>query len=383
MAFYSSDYRHSYPGESYQIPSRENYHNVPSQVLMADCSHEFSNQNLFEYHPVSYYDAYYPFVNHSAIADFSDEFSNRNLFEYNCTPYYDSSYSSVNHSAIAYSVSTFSEPKSIVYDLYHGDYNSVSQYTVSYAVSNSELDDAEFEEYDPTPYGGGYDLTQTYGKPLPPSDELCYPRSMPNSSALPSNGVNFGSIESPYGKKDVEESAAKPHIEIKRAPTNEDTLQVSNGDRQNIEYENAHGGSAGEDGHDCEDSPAWANHGIGSNGGNSYEYDTRVTQIPSGYGLEAMDLCESIFGYWPCLARNNRSSHDCQHVCKKESSSNQWKETADYLFGSSNPYAERRNGGDSYGEPICNYERHYEEQALHRQIEYYDDDSQTYKFNIF
>jgi len=26
---------------------------------------------------------------------------------------------------------------------------------------------------------------------------------------------------------------------------------------------------------------------------------------PSGYGLEAMDLCESLFVYWPCLSREN------------------------------------------------------------------------------
>ncbi|KAJ0082692.1 hypothetical protein Patl1_10955 [Pistacia atlantica] len=247
------------------------------------------------------------------MADSSHEFSNQNFFQYNPTPYYDASYPSVNHSAIAYSVSTFCEPKSIVYN------PSVTHSRVSYSISNSEFDDTEFEEYDPTPYWGGYDITQTYGKPLPPSDNLCYPRSMSDSSVLPSNGVNLGSIESPYGKKDVDESAAKPHIER-------------------------------EDGHEnnCEDNPARPNNGNRSNEGNSYEYDTRVTQTPSGYGLEAMDLCESIFGYWPCLARNNKRGHDCQQVFNEESSGNLWKETADYLFGSSNPYGENRDGGGSY-----------------------------------
>ncbi|XP_031258198.1 uncharacterized protein At5g39570-like [Pistacia vera] len=351
MAYSSADYHHSYLGESYQIPYSRNYDNVPSQVLMADSSQEFSNQNFFEYNPTSYYDAYYLSMNHSVIADSSHEFSNQNFFQYNPTPYYDASYPSVNHSAIAYSVSTFCEPKSIVYDLYHGDYNpSVTHSRVSYSISNSEFDDTEFEEYDPTPYCGGYDITQTYGKPLPPSDNLCYPRSMSDSSVLPSNGVNLGSIESPYGKKDVDESAAKPHIESKQAPTNEDTLQASKGDGQNKEYDNTHGSSTGEDGHEnnCEDNPARPNNGNRSNEGNSYEYDTRVTQTPSGYGLEAMDLCESIFGYWPCLARNNKRGHDCQQVFNEESSSNLWKETADYLFGSSNPYGENRDEGGSY-----------------------------------
>ncbi|THU48157.1 hypothetical protein C4D60_Mb09t23270 [Musa balbisiana] len=35
----------------------------------------------------------------------------------------------------------------------------------------------DFDEYDPTPYGGGYDLSLTFGRPLPPSEEICYPIS--------------------------------------------------------------------------------------------------------------------------------------------------------------------------------------------------------------
>ncbi|XP_051119467.1 uncharacterized protein At5g39570-like [Andrographis paniculata] len=36
-------------------------------------------------------------------------------------------------------------------------------------------DSDDFNEYDPTPYGGGYDISVAYGRPLPPSDETCYP----------------------------------------------------------------------------------------------------------------------------------------------------------------------------------------------------------------
>ncbi|TMW91841.1 hypothetical protein EJD97_013825 [Solanum chilense] len=35
----------------------------------------------------------------------------------------------------------------------------------------------EFDEYDETPYGGGYDIKVTYGNPIPPSEETCYPLS--------------------------------------------------------------------------------------------------------------------------------------------------------------------------------------------------------------
>ncbi|XVF60582.1 hypothetical protein PTKIN_Ptkin08bG0059600 [Pterospermum kingtungense] len=37
----------------------------------------------------------------------------------------------------------------------------------------------DFDEFDPTPYGGGYDIVLTYGRPLEPSDEICYPSSTP------------------------------------------------------------------------------------------------------------------------------------------------------------------------------------------------------------
>ncbi|KAH0712815.1 hypothetical protein KY290_008939 [Solanum tuberosum] len=43
-----------------------------------------------------------------------------------------------------------------------------------YPKGHHDDDGAEFDEYDPTPYGGGYDIALTYGRPLPPSEETCY-----------------------------------------------------------------------------------------------------------------------------------------------------------------------------------------------------------------
>ncbi|KAK8919146.1 hypothetical protein KSP39_PZI020927 [Platanthera zijinensis] len=43
--------------------------------------------------------------------------------------------------------------------------------------SEEAVDD--FDDYDPTPYSGGYDQALTYGRPLPPSDETCYSISTP------------------------------------------------------------------------------------------------------------------------------------------------------------------------------------------------------------
>eukprot|EP00252_Welwitschia_mirabilis_P011878 TRINITY_DN263_c0_g1_i2.p1 TRINITY_DN263_c0_g1~~TRINITY_DN263_c0_g1_i2.p1 ORF type:complete len:260 (+),score=29.24 TRINITY_DN263_c0_g1_i2:146-925(+) len=54
----------------------------------------------------------------------------------------------------------------------------------------------DFDEYDPTPYGGGYDLVARYGRPLPPSSETCYPPSSAGDSDY--HGFSYGSESSPY-----------------------------------------------------------------------------------------------------------------------------------------------------------------------------------------
>ncbi|KAM1213721.1 hypothetical protein ACFX2G_005190 [Malus domestica] len=58
----------------------------------------------------------------------------------------------------------------------------------------------------------------------------------------------------------------------------------------------------------------------------SYEHEKEVyNQVPT------MDICESLFGYWPCLARDFKrgNGNDC-------------------LFGSSNSYGEIRDDGSNY-----------------------------------
>ncbi|KAK1383590.1 hypothetical protein POM88_021325 [Heracleum sosnowskyi] len=42
---------------------------------------------------------------------------------------------------------------------------------------NIDDDGDDFDEYDPTPYAGGYDIQLTYGHPLPASEDICHPPS--------------------------------------------------------------------------------------------------------------------------------------------------------------------------------------------------------------
>lgn len=146
-------------------------------------------------------------------------------------------------------------------------------------------------------------LLQTYGKPLPPSDKICYPSSTPDPNALSLNGVSYGSITAPYGKDEVNEPAPKPRSERKplRLPAIEAApLSLEHGNGKGNSQEKSlvlHKGEESEENEgDHHDSlPGYdAGYCNGSSGELGYEYGQEVPQIPSGYALEAMDqLCES------------------------------------------------------------------------------------------
>lgn len=255
----------------------------------------------------------------------------------------------------SYSSSSYSEPQIIHYDPnYDGCYNEVvSQFVISY--STLEVTDADFIEYDPTPYEGGFDIVKTYGNPLPPSDEICYPRLVP-----PANK----DAKSPNDTKKEVDHAAKPmddgkvimaheedefsgeEIHEKILPHEEDR-EPSRGD--------AHGNSLELDKNEepggtiiCDDNdnsyllPGYGNgRSIEEYG---YEYqEKQMCEMPSGYGLEAVDLCEGLFGYWPCLSKKEKKM--CDFTEYEDGNVNQWKGASDYLFGYSYPYGDRREEG--------------------------------------
>ncbi|XP_078432431.1 glycine-rich protein isoform X2 [Wolffia australiana] len=49
----------------------------------------------------------------------------------------------------------------------------------------------DFDDYDPTPYSGGYDIALTYGRPIPPSEETCYLPNAHSSSTADFDRPNF------------------------------------------------------------------------------------------------------------------------------------------------------------------------------------------------
>ncbi|KAJ6725337.1 hypothetical protein OIU85_023187 [Salix viminalis] len=307
---------------------------------------------------------------------------------YSITPYNSCYDSSSDHDSVAYSSYNYNQNQGFSYDpsSYYAAYDPVSSYSrTAYSESTFKFNETDFEEYDPTPYDGGFDLAETYGKPLPPSAETCYPRSTPDPNVASLDGFSYGSIIAPYGKDEVSEPAAKPQSESK--PISPPPIEAA---PVPLEFSGGHGNSQEKVQRDEES----ADHPDPWPG-----YDTGIardwSQVPSGYGLEAMDLCEGLFGYWPCLSRYARNNHDCQKAADCGSSDpccgrwdgggggygHQWKvTTADYLFGSSNPYGDRRDdgGGSSFGNVTYGYERHYQEEPLYyQQVKYGEDPWQS------
>ncbi|KAL3850831.1 hypothetical protein ACJIZ3_012713 [Penstemon smallii] len=265
--------------------------------------------------------------------------------EYNSFAYYRND-SYVTSSEPNYSVYTYSEPQVIQYDpIYSYDEPKLLQYKpssydqcyfpseIKFTISYSkvvEFNEPDFEDYDPTPYGGGYDPATTYGKPLPPSDQTCYPRSIPDYDGMSLANFSYGSIPSPYGKDD--NFPSKPSIVKKPIDTKTDVPETSvgNGDKATSEISEKKDVIPSNDSPSNEDVNGYEN---GVRGGYVYESsDSKVPQISYGSGLEAMDICESIFGHWPCLAKIQQQERD-KKMCDQERRDDPWKSVADYLFG--------------------------------------------------
>ncbi|KAK7412238.1 hypothetical protein VNO78_03688 [Psophocarpus tetragonolobus] len=342
MAYYSSAYYGSDYGEY-------NFNSYALNYDSADQTPPFMAYNGYEY--------------------------NQSYYGHDSSLYYAPNFPVETYQNISYSATTFSDPKSLVYDPNYG----MTQLVIS--CSNVEFNVPEFDEYDSTPYGGGYDIDQTYGKALPPSDKICYPRSGSSPSTEPFSGsiVPLHTIE-----EGIEEKAITPPSVQK--PTEEKPQSQDGGKDQprEVEHNNSDTGDLKpneDEDSESEESQQEVDHysesdigsgfGEGYNGGQGYEHEKKVVpQYPSGYGLEAMDICEGLFGYWPCLERMKRRECHREEVNYRGNNCQDsiWQGTADYLFGSPYPYGGR--GEDGGGDVIYGYQRHFPMQPQYRQIDY-------------
>lgn len=412
MAYYNSNYLEGYTGE-YQDSSY-----YTSQDVVPFHYSQYSN---FEPHRIDY--------NHSNTYDASQnmyssyDINDRKQIDY--TNSYDPSL--VNNSEMYYSMHSFSEPSTIVeYDppTYQTQY-FISYKKVTFNELNNEVYDptpydGTYDEYDPTPYDGGYDQTITYGKPLPPSDKICYPPSNPSPTGLSLDGFSYNSIPSPYGDNDsgsvsmmkpLEESKSVDGGEEKESdgdnegtivesidlnkPTDFDEEKKSNSELESALVEQYDRGNEREiegfnNGHDY----PWLYYDYGYGDGKievyeKYDCDKQiVAQTQHGYGSDGvMNYCESILGYWPCLAKENKKTNElvqengnAERVPDLPKETDYCKATAQYIFGS------LVGCGEASGSGRDGIESYYRQQLCYGQEMYYDKSDENLwiqKFSIF
>ncbi|CAL0334373.1 unnamed protein product [Lupinus luteus] len=302
MSYYNSAYSGSEYGEYNSNSYAVNYDYYHSPSFMSYNGYDY-NQPNYGYDPNMYY------------------------------PTTSTNYPLQSYQTISYSATTFSDPKSIEYDPNYG----MTQFVISY--NTLEFNEPAFDEYDPTPYDGGYDIAMTYGKPLPPSDEICYPRS--GSTSI---------ISTPFDSAPVESIVPLPKVEEPRKVAEEEKPK----EVEDKSYDDS-----------LDMKPNEGEEDYGYSGGECDEKQVETPQyVPSGYGLEAMDICENLFGYWPCLSRMKREQHWCEELCDRGNNNmhdNMWKGSADYIFGNIDPYG---NSSSYEGSNLVvygyDYERHYQ-----------------------
>ncbi|XP_024982405.1 titin [Cynara cardunculus var. scolymus] len=262
---------------------------------------------------------------------------------------------------INYFAYNYVEPKLIAYEPVACDTGYVSYHT-NYSISypqpmDSGFNEPEFEEYDPTPYGGGYDIVSVYGKPLPPSDKTCYPRSNPNPieptpksnpefkpepTSKPEPGSKPIFIPTPIPLVDpkpepvpIPVPLVEPEPEPEPAPAPVpvpmpeplESKEVGATEREEHSYPDY--------GYDY----PWPeyDHGYGIGVGYDHGYGKQVVQIPPyEYNPEVVDLCENIFGSWPCLTRIRKQQMGVDNnpgiTYPEKGHRNPWEDCANYFF---------------------------------------------------
>ncbi|PKA58560.1 Uncharacterized protein AXF42_Ash008847 [Apostasia shenzhenica] len=176
------------------------------------------------------------------------------------------------------------------------------------AVGVSNFDDSDFEEYNPHPYRGGYDISLTYGEPLPPSSAICYPLSGASSPPPPPQ-VTAEPLTN------GEPKPVPPEAEERAIPSS----FVPDADKLPYEY------------------------------GSSNDY------IERGYDLR--DWWSRFAGFSPFILAEDGNGHGGRRSYDAEELKfwSRWRRAADFIFGYPQGYGERKIGVDSYGVPIYAY----------------------------
>ncbi|XP_073113646.1 uncharacterized protein [Elaeis guineensis] len=161
----------------------------------------------------------------------------------------------------------------------------------------ADYNEDDFEEYNPHPYQGGYDIALTYGTPLPPSPAICYPLSS-STPGLPPPPLAEEPKPAPTPRSPPPQAAAPiPVPEAAPIPVPVAPVPVPEPEPERPP---------------------------------PYDYGTQGSYRPVPYFPD-------FFRSW---------------LFRVEGHWSPWGRALDYLFGHAQGYGERRIGVDSYGIPI-------------------------------
>lgn len=106
-------------------------------------------------------------------------------------------------------------------------YNHPMSYFSRGHVAGGDDDVDDFDEYDPTPYGGGYDIILTYGRPLPPSEETCYPNTSSVSEDFDYDRPQYTSYAEPSAySSDALDNEYKSYVRPKPRPASRPSYEA-------------------------------------------------------------------------------------------------------------------------------------------------------------
>ncbi|KAG9458573.1 hypothetical protein H6P81_003081 [Aristolochia fimbriata] len=271
-------------------------------------------------------------------------------------------------------------------------------------LSSSDFNEIEFTEYNPTPYKGGYDIAQTYGNPLPPSDAICYPRSqisgdpdeiVPVSAAAAAYDDDDDKYEKRLqdgiGNNEGEEEEEEEEQQQQQRPIYEgggnwDGIPVRccdlgwgnifsyddhrfYGDGYGDEYGYCKG-TVGVEGELFGDSDGDYYRGSGSETYQNYGVpDPELGIMRCMDALE--DLCNGVF----FVEQQGR------HCSNDQIGQNPWKETADYLFGNSNSFEETHYDPSCYDQ--CSDFFQHDSSSWNHQSNHYKFQSQSHHYEAY
>lgn len=114
--------------------------------------------------------------------------------------------------------------------------------------SEKDTDDGTdiFDEYDPTPYEGGYNMGLTYGRPLQPSEQTCY-RHSSGSASDDYDEQEFSSYNEPSAYDD--EALEEEYSSYARPSHEGDQFRKQRGGRKSESFDDEERTPAGEGGY--------------------------------------------------------------------------------------------------------------------------------------